>query len=294
MVIYVYAFLVLWLLNSFKDIAIKHSLKNINTWLLAWFTSLFTIIFSIPFLISEWLPTQFWENFIWVLIFGWIFYYFWKFFNFTALSLWDISLISPMKWLVTFSVVLTSILLLWEKVSFFWWIWLFLIVAWTYILAIEKTHTNILSPIKALWKNKWSRIYLICIMFYWFTVTLDRMWVKWSSLWFWTICMNSFVFLFSIPDFIKHKNVIFSSFKKVYLSFFMIVILHFIVYVSQMYIVSQILAPYTSAFKTSSSLFAVILWWWFFKEKWLFKRFIAATIILSWVTIISFFWWVAF
>lgn len=290
MFIYLYAFLVLWILNSFKDIAIKHSLKNINTWVLAWLTALFTIFISLPFLFIEWIPEKFPPNFIWTFLFWWVFYYFWKFFNFTSLKLWDISLIAPMKWLVTFFTVVTSILLLWENVSLLWWLGLTLIISWIYLLAVEKTHTNVLSPIKALWTNKWSKMFLIAVMFYWFTVTIDRMWVLWSSIWFWTISMNLFVFIFSLPDIIKHRKNIIPSFKNLYFSFFLIVSLHSIIYISQMYIVSQILAPYTSAFKTSSALFSVIIWWWFFQEKWLIKKFISALIILLWTMLISFYW----
>lgn len=290
MIIYLYAFFVLWFLNSFKDIAIKHSLKKIDTWVLAGLNALFIVIFSLPFLYFEWIPSEFSPNFIWVLLFWWVFYYFWKYFNFTALSLGDISLISPMKWLVTISVVLTSFLLLWESVSFLWWCWIFLVIIWTYLLAIEKTHTNIFSPVKALWTNKWSRMYLICIFFYWFTVTLDRMWVLWSSIWFWSVCMNLFVLIFCIPDLYKNRKNIFHKLKEVYFSFFAILVLHFIVYISQMYIVSQILAPYTSLFKTSSALFAVLIWWRFFKEKWLVKRFISSIIILMWVSLVLFYW----
>lgn len=229
MFIYIYAFLVLWFLNSFKDIFIKHSLKNIDSWVLAWFVSLFAFFLTLPFLYNEWLPKTFSPNFIWILVFGWVFYYSWKYFNFKSLSLWDISLISPMKWLVTISTILTSFLLLWEKVSIIWWIWLFLIVAWTYLLAVEKGHKNIFDPIKALWINPWSKMYLICIIFYWFTVTIDRIWVLGSSVWFWTACMNLSVFLFSLPDIIKHRKVFFKNFKKIYISFFFICLLHFIV-----------------------------------------------------------------
>jgi hypothetical protein len=290
MFIYLYAFFVLWFLNSIKDITIKHSLKWINSGVLAWITSLFTIFLTIPFLINEWIPKSFPPNFIWAFLFWGVFYYSWKYFNFIALSLWDISLISPMKWLITLSTVITSFLLLWEWISFIWWIWLILVILWTYTLAIEKTHTHILSPIKALWSDKWSRMYLFCILFYWFTVTIDRIWVLWSSIWFWTLSMNLFVFIFSLPDIIKHRKTIIKSFKGIYISFCIIILLHYFIYISKMYVVWQILAPYTSAFNTSSALFSVVLWWRFFKEKGLMKRFLSWLIILIWVILISFFW----
>jgi uncharacterized membrane protein len=48
---------------------------------------------------------------------GGIFYYFGKFFNFTALSLGDISYITPMKGLVSIAVIFSSLLLLGEGVT---------------------------------------------------------------------------------------------------------------------------------------------------------------------------------
>ncbi|MDD5770447.1 MAG: hypothetical protein PHE25_05755 [Candidatus Gracilibacteria bacterium] len=56
-----------------------------------------------------------------------------------------------------------------------------------------------------------------------------------------------------------------------------------------MYILSQVLAPYASAFKTSSALFAVVIGGWVFKEKGLLQRFFSALIILVGVVLISFY-----
>lgn len=71
--------------------------------------------------------------------------------------------------------MISSFLLLGEGVSFAGGIGIFLIFFGTYFLAIEKTHTHIFAPIQALWKNPGSKIYLIAVFFYGFTVTFDRM-----------------------------------------------------------------------------------------------------------------------
>lgn len=60
-------------------------------------TALVMVLISIPFLYIEGVPTHLEHSFIWIVLGGGVFYYFGKFFNFTALSLGDISLISPMK-----------------------------------------------------------------------------------------------------------------------------------------------------------------------------------------------------
>jgi drug/metabolite transporter (DMT)-like permease len=55
-----------------------------------------------------------------------------------------------------------------------------------------------------------------------------------------------------------------------------------------MYVVSEIIAPYTTAFKSASSLFAVIIGGWFFQEQNLWRRFFGALIIFSGILSIVF------
>ena len=43
-----------------------------------------------------------------------------------------------------------------------------------------------------------------------------------------------------------------------YRALILLIILHVWIYLSQMYIVSKVIAPYTSAFKSASALFAVM------------------------------------
>lgn len=287
--ILLYAFFVLTFLNAFKDIAIKKWLKNITAGAMTGLTALVMIIISIPFLSIEGIPQHLDHSFIWIVLGGGVFYYFGKFFNFTALSLGDISLISPMKGLVTISVIFSSVILLGEWVSWGGGIGIFLIFFGTYFLTIEKTHTHILAPILAIWKNPGSRIYLLSVLFYGFTVTFDRMGVQGSSIWIWTIAMNGIMFLMSIPDLYRERRTIVDTMQKFWKILVLILLLHAFIYVSQMYIVSQVIAPYTSAFKAASSLFAVMFGGWFFKEKDLMKRFIAAIIIFAGVICVGFF-----
>lgn len=252
-------------------------------------TALIMVCISVPGLIYTGIPEHMELSFLWVVAWGGIFYYFGKFFNFTALSLGDISLISPMKWLVTISVMISSFLLLGEGVTWAWGIGIFLIFFGTYFLAIEKTHTHVFAPLQSLWRNPWSRIYLLAIFFYGYTVTFDRMGVQGSNIWLWILAMNSIMFIMSFPDMYREREILSWLIKNFWKVLVMILFLHAFVYVSQMWIVSQVIAPYTSAFKAASALFAVIFGGWFFQEKDLLKRFIAAIIILLGVLFVGFF-----
>lgn len=277
-------------MNSIKEIAIKKWLKNIDSNTLAGLVWLFTSIILIPFIINEWIPS-FWDSFFIAFIFWSIMYFWGKYLNFTALSIWDISYISPLKALVTINVVFTSFIILWEKPNIYWFLWIIIIAIWSYILSIKKEHTNLLDPIKHLFLNKWSRIYLLVTILYGFTVTIDKIWVNSSSPIFWTFCMNFMVFLFSLWKILSNYKFVKIEIKNNFLIFTIIILLHTLIYVSQMVVISNILASYTSAFKTSSSLFAVIIWWKIFNEENLFIKFIATLIMILGVILISFSWY---
>lgn len=122
-------------------------------------------------------------------------------------------------------------------------------------------------------------MYLVSVLMYGFTVTFDRMGVHASSIWIWTFLMNFIMFIMSSRDVYSERKTIRQDMRKYWKVLFLILSLHVLVYVSQMWIVSQVIAPYTSGFKAASALFAVILGGWFFMEKDLFKRFVAAAII---------------
>lgn len=287
MFILLYAFLVLTFLNAFKDIAIKKWLQNLSPGAMTAITSSVLVWISIPMMIYEGIPQHMDVSFLWVVLGGGVFYYFWKYFNFTALSLGDISYIAPMKGLVSIAVIFSSLLLLGEWVSIGWGIGIFLIFAWTYLLALEKTHTHILAPILALWENTGSRMYLISVFMYGFTVTFDRMGVQGSSVWIWTFFMNSIMLIMSSRDMYLERKTIIRDLRKYWKVLFLILSLHVFVYFSQMWIVSIVIAPYTSAFKAASALFTVIFGGWFFREKHLLKRFAVALVIFIGVLLIA-------
>jgi drug/metabolite transporter (DMT)-like permease len=109
-----------------------------------------------------------------------------------------------------------------------------------------------------------------------------------SSIWIWTLAMNTIMLIMSLPDLYKERTTMLPRIWKYWKILFIIVCLHAIIYLSQMYVVSEIIAPYTTAFKSASSLFAVILGGWFFQEQNLMRRLIGALIIFSGILAIVF------
>lgn len=97
LLIYLYAFFVLTFLNAFKDIFTKQSLKSLDAGVMTGICSLALIVVTLPFLIRDGIPDHIEPSFLFIVAGGGVFYYFGKYFNFQALSLGDISLISPLK-----------------------------------------------------------------------------------------------------------------------------------------------------------------------------------------------------
>ena len=277
-------FLLAWVLLSFtnaiKYIMVKHTLKWVNSTLLVGIISMFTTIILLPFVVAEGIP-ELSSKFFYVFVAGWTLYSIWKIFFFKSIQQWDISFIAPLKWLVTINVVFTSWLLLGEVPSMVWMLWILLIVSWVYLLAIQKNQIGWFAPIKHIYTDRWSRLYLVTALCYGFTVTIDKIWVLETSPIFWVFAMNLFLTVASSTQVIKRrwelKNII--SNNLVILT--AIIILSIVIVVGQMYIIEQILASYTSAFKSSSALFAVLIGWFIFKEKDLKQKFWAALVIFA-------------
>ncbi len=273
--------------NWVKEILVKKSLKWFDPSFLMWVFSLCTSLIVLPFVIEEGLP-KLSLKFILAFVFGGLLYLLWKYCYFRALKEGELSYISPLKWLVTVWVVFTSWLLLWEVPSLLWIIWISVIVIGIYVLAIQKGHVKALEPIKYLFTDKWSRLYLVTVLAYSFTVSIDKIWVLETSPLFWTLCMNIFIFVSVLPSMLKNVKKWYKAVKKYKTVFITWIILNSGVYILHMYTIEVMLSSYVSAFKNSSSIIAVILWWILLKEKDLKKKAIAALIIALGVVCVVF------
>lgn len=118
MSIYLSAFLVLTVLNAFKNISAKQSMKNVDPNTLAGVTGLVITLISLPFAIHEGIPANMDWGFLYPFLFGGALYYMGRYFNFTALSLGDISFVFPLQGIVIIIAIFSSFLLLGELPTF--------------------------------------------------------------------------------------------------------------------------------------------------------------------------------
>ncbi len=274
----------LLLSNGVKEIVLKKLLNGMDASFLMWILSFCTSILVLPFVIQEWFP-ELSPKFFWA-FFSWgILYLVWKYFYFRALKYWEISYISPLKWIISIGVVFTGWLLLWELPSLLWGIWISIIVIGIYFLSLQKSHIKVLDPVIHLFTDKGSRLFLITVVAYSFSTSIDKVWVLETSPFFWALCMNLFIFFSVLPSVIIHFKKWYKSIKKSRWFLPLIVVLHAGVYSLHMYTIELMLSSYVSAFKNSSAIFTVIVGWIIFKEKDLKKKVWATLIIVFWVVL---------
>jgi len=259
--------------HSLKWFFQKLNLKDINSNTLIFVLSWWSLIFWLPFVVNLWIPEISLKLFL-VFIVGSVLFYIWKLFHFKAMQVEDISYIAPLMWLVTLWVVFLWMLILKEIPSLIWLIWIIIILISVYILNIQKYHTNFLEPIKHLFTNKWSRLFLITIFCYSFTNILDKIWVQESYPIFWIFLMNLSLFIISSFWLKKtyKKDILFikDKYKLLIVTLFFYCLWH----IAQFTAIQYIFIWYMSAIKTASLLFTIMLWWIFLNEKDILKKMI--------------------
>ena len=285
--IFLQAFFFLTLLSALRDISTKHSLKSIDSDVLAWYTALVICIITLPLVFYVWFPSFSWELF-WVSLLTGFLYFSFKYLSFTALSLWDISYISPLKGLITFGAIFTEFLVFWILPNTFWFLWIVFLCLGAYFVALKSKKDFPFEPIKRIFTEKSSQIYLFVILITSCTVVLDKVWVQLSNPYFWVSLMQFFIFVFSLRSIIKKSWKYFPLIKKSGFSFSLTVFLNSITLLAQMNLLLYLSASYVSAFKTASSIVIVLIWWWVFQERYIKIRFIGSLIMMFWILLISF------
>ncbi|NQZ85449.1 MAG: EamA family transporter [Nanoarchaeales archaeon] len=275
-------------LYSLKTIITKHNLKVISSNSMIFITTVISSIILFPFVLFYGFPEFSFKLLFFIIINGVIFY-FAKYFAFRALQKEDISIIAPLTGVVTLMVMITSFFILSESPTLFGFFGILLVVIGVYLLNTQKYHTKLLDPIKHLFTNEGTKLYMIATLFYGFVVVLDKMGVLLSSPLFWTFIISVVMAVVSSfkfkKNFKKEKKFIISSYKPLSL----IIVLYILVHLSQMYAITLILASYVSALKTLNVLFTICIGGLFFKEKNLFRKFLIGCVIIVGVMMIMLF-----
>lgn len=272
-------------LQSLHDVLVKRSLKRLDAITLAWAVGLFSVTFLLPLLFFIPVPdlnTAFWTAlFLGCTLNVLAIIYFMK-----ALKYSDLSLAVPMLAFTPLFLVVTSNFINKELPSLLGLFGIMLVVLGAYVMNVKEMRTGLLSPFKALFDNRGTRLMFFVAFIWSFTAAIDKVGVINSSPAFWSISISVFIFaLLSVLAAISKKSVIRET-KSHFWVFLLIGLVIALLWLLQMNAITLTLVSYVIAIKRVSIVFGVIFGYLIFKEKNIRERLSGAAIMLAGVAFI--------
>ncbi len=275
--------------KSYTDI---QKVDSLDEYSLAWGTRLFSFIVLIPFVFFidfSGLDLKFLAILLWSSLINAIT-------TITALKAvkyWDLSLVSPLTALTIPFLFITWFIITWELANMYGALWVAIIFIGTYFLNIQEIRGWFFAPIRALYENLWARYMLVTAVLWSVSAPLDKLWVLQVGAIGWMLLTNaviSIVFVGIMLVLWKSMNPRFMFQSKNLKKIGALSILGGLWSFLQMLALKFTLVIYVIALKRASGIFSVFLWYFIYKEKNILAKFIAASIMLAWVLIISILW----
>ncbi|MEP0915885.1 DMT family transporter [Leptolyngbya sp. DQ-M1] len=274
--------------ESLKDVSSKHSLRNLDAYIVAWVANIFAVIFLVPLLLLTGIPKidpQFW---IALLIGGSL-----NVISFAlyirALQIADLSLTVPLVTLTPLFLLVTSPLIVQESSTSADAIGILLIVVGSYVLNLRERRNGYFAPLRALFRNRGSRFMLMVAFIWSITANFDKVGVVHSSPLFWSAALYGYlaVGMFPIAWFNSRRkfNQILPNLKPL----MVIGLFHAIAITFQMIAVTYTLVTQVIAVKRMSALISVLFGHFLFHERGLRERLTGAAIMVFGVIVITLF-----
>jgi drug/metabolite transporter (DMT)-like permease len=204
-----------------------------------------------------------------------------------AIKISELSLTVPMVTLTPLFLLVTSPLIVQESASFTDVIGILLIVIGSYVLNLKERSKGYFAPLKAIFREKGSRL-MFTVAFIWsITSNFDKVGVVNSSPMFWTISLFGFIALGITPLVLlksrKSVTYILPNLKGlITIGLFNALAVSF-----QMVAVTYTLVAQVIAVKRTSALMSVLFGHFLFQEKGLKERLAGAAIMVSGVILIA-------
>ena len=285
---------VMWLLYTFLtafftsclDVISKKTAEKVDPLVIAWSWHFFSLPFLLPFLFGAKFPTlgpQFW---IALLVSGSLMWMATLFYV-QALKSSDLSITVPMLAFTPIFLLVTSPLMLGEFPHFKGLIGIILIVVGSYILNFKEYKKGWLFPFQALIRERGPQLMLIVAFFYSIGANLDKVGVRNSSPFAWTIAIISVnTIIFSLIMLIRAKNALTQvrqEFKLLVLNGFCFAF----VVIFNMLAINLALVPYVIAIKRISVFMTSLFGFLIFKEKGIKERLLGAILMIGGVILIA-------
>ncbi|MEK7308591.1 MAG: DMT family transporter [Nitrospirota bacterium] len=198
-----------------------------------------------------------------------------------ALKISPISLTMPFLALTPLFLILTSYLIVGEKVSLTGSIGILLIAAGSYALNINKAKDSLIAPVKAIFKEKGSVMMIIVAFIFSLTSSLGKMAIENSSpVFFGSFYFLLITFLFTPIAMAKNKNKIAIT-KKDIIPLIPIGIIYSLMIIFNMYAMSLTKVAYMISVKRTSLLFSIFYGFLLFKEEKIRERALGGIIMFA-------------
>lgn len=274
------------LFDSLKNVLAKHTLKNIDEYIVAWSNSFFSGLFLIPILflgIPEIKPMFF----VGLIVSGSL--------NIAALVFFmksikagDLSNTVPLTTLSPLLLLITSPIIVGEFPSFQGILGMLLIVAGSYLLNFKSTQEDFLIPFKSIVKEKGPKYMLIVVLIWAITANFDKIGVVNSSPLFYSFAVQLYIGTVMLPIiYSKHKKNP-AEINKNIGALIGVGFLATLTIICHMIAISLTIVPYVISIKRTNSILSVIFGRIFFKEGYLKERLLAAILMFAGVLLITF------
>jgi len=274
--------------ESTKDTISKFGLRNINEYVLAWalrIVSSIILIFPLFFVTIPTIDTVF----IYSVIIDALFLTVTSVIYLKAIKISPLSVAIPMLTFTPLFLLITSPLIVGEMPGTKGIFGIFLIVLGAYLLNLTEKSKGLLSPFKALVKEKGPVLMLVVAIIWSITANIDKIAVEHSNPFFYAFVNNAVVSLFLTPIvFIKAKKDV-NNFPKNLKYIIPIGFLGALTYVTQYLAIMLTIVPYVISIKRLSAIFSAIYGFILFKEGHVKERLLGVIIMIIGVLFITLF-----
>jgi len=284
---FIFAFLTA-LFEATKDVLSKKSLKDIDEYVVAWSLPFFALPFLLPILLFTEIPPL-GERFWLALVTGGTLYAFTLVLYMKAIKSSDLSITVPMLTFTPLFLLITSPLIVGEFPGIFGLIGIFLIVAGSYLLNINKKSHGYLAPFKALLKEKGPRLMLVVAFIWSITANIDKIGLQNSSPLFWVIAVDIYVALLMLPLCTFRGNRKTAQIRANWRALLTLGLFGGLTAVCQMTAISLTLVAYVISIKRTSAIGGVLFGYLIFKEKGIRARLGGAIVMVFGVLFITLF-----
>ncbi len=274
--------------ESCKDVASKHSLLQVDAYLVSWCLIVFSLPLLLPLGLIDGVP-QLGEQFLLALVLGgslnvvaWILYL-------QALKLGDLSLTVPLITFTPLFLLITSPIIVDEYPTLTDVMGVLLIIIGSYTLNLSAARQGYLAPIRALVSQKAPKLMLSVALIWSFTSTFDKVGIQNSNPRFWAAANYTFIALAMLPLIIYKSRCQFQQIPENLLSLLLVGLFNGLAVWFQMQAIHLTLVARVIAVKRMSALLSVILGAVIFREQGLQERSLGTVTMLLGVLLMTLF-----